>query len=134
MISLRNKKAESEHEMFETVIFLVITVALFAICFYYVSWVGSNDKTIEEQSAKQIALTIDSIVPGSQVVLDLPELFDAAKKNNFVGPEDRVVLPVENGKITVKTSKKTSYSFYTFSSIPTQITIDKITKKIIINA
>jgi len=131
MISLKNKKAK-ESEMFETILFIIITAVLFAMCFYYISWVGNTNSVFEEQYAKKIALTIDKMNPGSQETMYISKLFELAEKNNYIGPQDNVVLPIQNGKVTVRTSKKTGYSFYTFSTIKPEITIDKVSKTLTI--
>ena len=132
MISLKNKKASSEDAMYEQIIPIILTVLLFAICFFYISWVGSTDRVLEEKYAQIIALRLDQLSPGLTATIDISELFAGANKNSFNGADDRVVLPIEDGKVTVKVSKSGGSSFYSFSSLKPQVTIDNLNKQLII--
>ena len=132
MISLKNKKASSEDALYEQIIPIILTVLLFAICFFYISWVGNTDRVLEEKYAKVISLQLDQMSSGMTQTIDIAELLDKADKNNFNGAEDRVVLPIEGGKVTVKVSKAGGSSFYSFSSLKPQITIDSLNKELTI--
>jgi hypothetical protein len=132
MISLKNKKASSEEVMYDQIIFIVWCVLVFAIAFIYISWVGNTDRVLEEKYAKDIALRLSQMSPGMIAPINISELIDAANKNNYNTPEDRVILPINNSKVTVRVSKTGGYSFYSFSSIKPQITIDTLNKELII--
>ena len=98
-----NKKA-ADTTVIENTIFIVLNIVFFAIMLIFVYNSGSNILVKEQSYAKEIALIIDNCKPGMSVLLNINDLIETAKKNNF---------PVEN---IVKLDKKNSvFGFQYFS-------------------
>ena len=114
------------------ILFVIICVLFFAITFFYISWVGNTDRVLEEKYAKKIALDLSQMSMGMIKTIYITELVNAAAKNNYDSAEDRIILPIENGKVTVKVSRSGGSSFYSFSSIKPELTINTLTKELII--
>ena len=114
---LKNKKAKEP--VLEEIIFWILNLVFFLALLVFVWRVGSGTAIIEENSAKQIALTLDSIKPGMEVTLNLEKIYDKAEKNKFTGEEDYVVIiDFEENKVTAKAAAKSGYDYYFFSDLP----------------
>lgn len=110
----KNKKADQP--LWETVIFVILNIFFFAALLFFIIRVSSGDAIIEENYAKTIALTIDSMKPGSEVQLNLKLLYDVSDKNKF----DRnsvLTFDLEKNLITVKVRTGSGYSFHYFSNL-----------------
>jgi hypothetical protein len=78
----------------------------------FVSNVGSGSLITEERYAKTIALTIDSMKPGTEIRLPIPELYEFAEKNKVSTP----VIIIQENKVVVKISNSRGYEFQFVSS------------------
>jgi hypothetical protein len=130
MLNLKNKKAEEL--VSEELIFIILNTIFFLVLVLFIVRVGSSDNSLEEQYAKKIALVLDQMKPNMEVTMDISELYALAVKNKYTGENNLLVLPIKNGKISVKASSRGGYSFYTFSSLKPKLTFDSLTKKVTI--
>ena len=83
--------------------------------FLFLSQVGSTDNLLEKKEVRRIALAIDQLKPGTELVMDISDLCKAAIKNNF--NDNVVTADYDSGLITVKVTKGDGNSFLTFTKL-----------------
>ena len=110
---IKNKKADDPSS--EGVIFIVLVALFIGIVIVLISRAGTGSDTVEKVYARQIALVIDNLRPGTTAVLYLPELFDNADKNKFTG--NIFNIDFENQIITIKTAEGDGNGFHYFNEI-----------------
>jgi hypothetical protein len=120
---MKGKKAQDF--LTGTIMFIIINVIFFAILFLAVSGISEGSMLTGQVYAKQIGLIIEDMKPGMVVKLDINRLLSVAEKNNYGSGNQQVILPFEDGKVSIKVSDKKEYSFSTFSSLKPKFTIDK---------
>jgi hypothetical protein len=97
----------------ENIVFVVLIILFFGVMFVFVSRAGNQSSIIEQSYSKQIALLIDKAKTGTIINLDISELTEFAKKNNFNG---RIIeIDNLNKKVVVRASDGKGYSFNFFS-------------------
>ncbi len=108
---LKNKRGQDL--LSGTTMFLILNVIFFSIMLIFISQVGSTDNFLERSEVRRIALAIDELKPGTELVMDISELCKAAEENNF--NENIVTADYDSGLVTVKVSKGegNSYRFFT---------------------
>lgn len=94
------------------VIFLVLALAFVSILIAFIVRERSNVATLEEQSAKEIALLLDAAEPGMQVSVPLGALLEK-KDAAFSG--DAVVVDSTNHVVRVQLSTASGYSYSYFN-------------------
>lgn len=108
-----NKKA-ADTTVIENTIFIVLNIAFFVIMLIFVYNSGNNILVKEQSYAKEIALIIDNCKPGMSVLLNINDLIEIAKKNNF--PADKIVrLDKKNNKVIVSLKQNSGFGFQYFS-------------------
>lgn len=114
-----NKKGISS-----TVIFIILNVVFFAALFIFVGWAGANTSIKEQTYAKQIALLIDQAKPGTNLTIDISELYTIAEKNRYSQvPFD---INYESNMITIKLVSGKGYSYNYFTSLKSgSVSIDE---------
>lgn len=124
-------KSKRSQDAMDVAVYLIVVSAFFAIMFTAVSIAGSGSQIKEKTFARQIALAIDEIKPGSEITLYLPDLFDAAAKNKY---NNDVVFPdYDAGKITVHIISGEGNSYYFFTKLPAgALSVNKQEKTVII--
>ncbi len=80
---LVNKRGAEDTSLFESVIFIVLNVAFFAIMLVFVFKASSGALIYEQTYAKQIALLVDQAKPKMTVILDVGEGVEIARGNNM---------------------------------------------------
>ena len=105
---MRGKKGANV--LTEQVIFLVLNVLFLSVLLAFLYFQGAGKIILEKNTAKQIALLIDSSAPDSEIVLDLSAL---AKKKDSSFSWDRVVQISGNSvMVTLDGKSKGEYSFF----------------------
>jgi len=94
------------------VIFLVLALVFISILLGFIVRERSNVKTLEEQSAKELALMIDAMPVGMQATIPLQVLL-AKKDVNYVG--DVVVIDGAQHFVRVQLSEKSGFSYGYFN-------------------
>jgi len=119
--------------LLEQIIFWVLNIVFFVLLMAFVWRASTGVVVIEEIYAKQIALAVDMMKPGTEANISLSELYDIAKKNKFEG---YVVLPEpDKNLITVRAADSEGYSHHYFSNLKNlQFNLDKENKNLIIKA
>ena len=108
-----NKKA-ADTTVIENTIFIVLNIVFFAIMLIFVYNSGSNILVKEQSYAKEIALIIDNCKPGMSVLLNINDLIETAKKNNF--PVENIVkLDKKNNRALVSLRQNSVVGFQYFS-------------------
>ena len=67
----------------EEVIFVLVNLVFFSMLFFFVYNTSHSIFLTERLYAKEIALSIDSAKPGTQINIDISDLYKVASKNNF---------------------------------------------------
>ena len=111
----KNRKGDVE-VLNSTIIFLILNVLFFAGMFLFVVEKTNSHAVLEEVYAKKIALLIDNAEKGITMNIDVKELYEAAKENNY--PAGQVInINNEENKVTMKVKEGTgyghSYRYYT---------------------
>lgn len=94
--------------------FLVLNILFFAILFIFVARSGTGTGILEEKYSKEIALAIDSMKKGSEISLDLSEVYKTAEKNNIENP---VIIDASANKVNVKLTAGEGHSHIYFSEV-----------------
>jgi hypothetical protein len=119
-----NKRGSSF--LFDQIIFLLIIVAFSVIMMVFVSRAG-NQATLKEQIySKQIALAIDKARPGTQITMDLAELYRIKKTNKYEG--NLLSIDNVNKKVIVQLTSGKGYSYSFFSDSLITWNIDEMNK------
>lgn len=110
---LKNKKGTDI--LNSTLIFLLLNVVFFAIMFGFVARAGSGATIIEQTYAKQIALIIDQAKPGTNIDINIEEVYEMADKNKF-SRQNVIKIDNEENKVYVQVSEERGYSYNFFNS------------------
>lgn len=125
MILLKNKKStriptnyksqlllskRSQDILAGNTIFIILTIIFVSLLLLFLARLGTGADIIEKISVRQIALTIDSMKPGTEAVLYLPRLFNLAKENGVLN--EVLSVDYETGKLAVHAASGTGNSFY----------------------
>lgn len=106
-----NKRGEDLS--YETVVFLLIVLAFFAIIMVFVYKSAYGSAIYEQTYAKQIGLMIDGSKPGMTISVDMGKIVDLSKSKK----EKAYIFRINNEakEISVSSSEKGGYSFQYFS-------------------
>jgi len=107
-----NKKAMEV--LMKTTIYIILTIAVLSLIYVSISRIGSNSGIYEQIYAKQIALSIDKAKPGTNVLLDVSDLYGIAEENKFSG--NIIDINSDENKVIVKLTEGKGYSFSFFNN------------------
>ena len=108
-----NKKANLLHE---DVVFIILNLVFFAIMILFLA-----GKNIDAQNtAKQIALFIDSAKPGTTISMDVENLIKLA---NDKGVNDIDIFKIEGNQVIVKLKKESQEKYSFFNKAETKMRI-----------
>jgi len=107
------KSRRSQGFLTENVVFIIIAVAFIAILFVFLYRVSSTTRSIEEGTAKKIALLLDSAKPGTIIELNINALL--AEKAS--GVDELNMISITGNTITVKLKENSGYSYSFFNKI-----------------
>jgi len=110
---MHNKRGEI---LIESVIFIILNLAFLTILVLFLVKQGASGALLEDAYSKQIALIIDSAVPGMSIEINLEEGFKLAEENGIL-LED--IVQIEKNIVRVKLSEKggKEYSFFNNVSV-----------------
>lgn len=97
----------------ENVIFIVLNILFFSILILFLVKQSAGSYLLEQGYSKQIALLVDSALPGTIMTLNMPQALTIAKKNNF---NFNKVVTFSKGNVNVNLSSGGGYSYHYFSS------------------
>ena len=112
--------------IFDQIIFIIIVVAFSVIMIVFVTRFGSQSAIKEQIYAKQIALAIDKARPGTQITMDISDIFNDVNKNKFTGKY--IEIDNNNKKVIIHliTGNGYSYNYFSDSQISWNIDNSKI--------
>jgi len=114
-----------------TLIFLILNIVFFSVLFFWVARVGSGVEIKEQVYAKQIALLIDGAKPGTNLTLDISEMYEVARENRFDGKI--VDIDYESNEVIVQLEDGGGYRFQYFSELNSgAVALSKTEKKLYI--
>ena len=96
----------------EEVIFVLVNLVFFSMLFIFVYNTSHSVFLTERLYAKEIALSIDSAKPGTQINIDISDLYKVASKNNF---DINNAFYFKDNLVSVKVSQGEGYSYYYFA-------------------
>jgi hypothetical protein len=112
---VRNQKGEI---LVENVIFIVLNILFISILAIFVVKQSSGVVVIEQTSAKNIALIIDSAKPVSVISLDMSKQKSIAEKNGIALEN---IVKISGNSVYVKLSSQTGYEYSFFNDVDVSI-------------
>jgi hypothetical protein len=97
----------------EEVIFVLLNIMFFSMLFIFVYNTSHGVFLSEKLYAKKIALAIDSAKPGTQISIDISELYEIAQENEFDISDS---FYFKDNQVSVKLSKEDGYSYNYFTN------------------
>ncbi len=98
----------------ENIIFLVLNLAFLAILVIFLVNQGSGASVLEDSYSKQVALLIDSAMPGMSMKINMNSAMQVADKNGF--PFDQSLV-IKDQYVTVKLGNNSEKSYQFFNDI-----------------
>src|SRR3989338_806815 len=111
MFKMKNKRGR-EDLLYGVIIFLILDLIVILAAFLYAARAGTGASVKEQAYSKQIALLIDQAKPGTNLTIDISELYEMAEKNKYTGE----IVKIDNQDINVILDKGKGYSFKHFNS------------------
>lgn len=104
----KNKRGEI---LIENVIFIILNIAFLSILVLFLVKQGTGTVLLEDAYSKQVALLIDSAVPGMIMKINLEEGFELSQEKGIPFEE---VIQIDGNRVIVKLSEKggKEYSFF----------------------
>ena len=102
------------------VVYIVLVLAFFAILFIFIANKSSATSLVEERTAKQVALMIDSAEPGTRITLNLNSVLDKREDGREV---DDVIIITDNF-VRVQLSDKSFYVYSFFNNVKVSYKIE----------
>ncbi len=110
---MKNKKANILHEQ---IIFIILNVVFFSVMIVFIYLQSSSTSLIEEGTAKQIALLIDSSKPGTEIQINLQDFFKKAGENE-VAKEKSIEIDNEKNLVVAKAGADSFYDYGYFNDV-----------------
>lgn len=103
-----------DSDIMQNIIPIIIVISFTCIFIAYIATKASGTSYNEENYAKQIALAIEKAKSGTEINLDVSDLYKIAKKNNFNGK----IIDIDNSKnlIHIRLINGAGYSYKFFNS------------------
>ena len=115
-IARKEMNKKGSNFLFDQIIFIIIVVAFSVVMILFVTRFGNQAAIKEQTYSKQIALTIDKAMTGTQITMDISDIYKTASKNKFTGKS--INIDNVNKKVTVQMSYGKGYSYSFFSDDP----------------
>lgn len=112
-----NKKAQDVWHLDEF-IFLILNLIFFLMLSLFIINAKSGAFVNEQYYAKKIGLLIDGAKPGTELLVDVTDGYNLAKKNNL---DEKTIFRFDQNKVFVSFSTSRSYSFSYFSNVSVQV-------------
>ena len=100
--------------LIENLVFLILNVLFLIILILFILRQGDGAILVEQSSAKQIALLIDSAKPGMVIKLNMKKSKEIAEENN-IDFED--IVSIEGNIVRVKLSENGGYEYSFFNDV-----------------
>lgn len=107
MIFMKNKKGSDI--IVGNVVFIILALLFFGLLLLFLMNQSSSTRLMEERTAKEIALLLDSAEPGTEIIFDIEEI---ASKTD----DEANAIRIENNFVYVKLKSKEGYKYHFFNS------------------
>jgi len=104
-----NKKGDLAYE---EIIFIILNLTFFILLMVFIFRSTSGISSVEQISAKELALIIDQSYPGERIYIDFTEQVELARKNKIVD-----LVNFENNLVRVKLSESGEYTYSFFNDV-----------------
>jgi hypothetical protein len=98
----------------ENVIFIILNILVLVILIGFIAEQGNGVIVLSQSYAKNIALLIDSAKPNTEIILNMGDAFDWAKKNGI--PKEEIVK-IEGNEVIVKIYLGGVYRYSFFNDV-----------------
>lgn len=116
-----------------SITFIIFTAVIAAALSIFVAWAGTGVGVKEQIYAKQIALLIDQAKPGTELTIDMSEMYDIAEKNKYNGKP--IEIDYNKNKIIVRLVHGKGYGFRYFTELRSgSVSLDEENKLLRIRA
>jgi hypothetical protein len=110
-----------------SITFIIFTIVITAALAIFIGWIGTGVSIKEQIYAKQLALLIDQAKPGTELTIDISEMYDIAKKNKFKGKP--IEIDYADNRLIVKLTQGKGYGFRYFTELESgSVTLDETNK------
>jgi len=131
ILSKKMKSKKSQNLITGVIMFLILNIIFFSIMFIFVGTVGTTGGFVEKEYSRKIALAIDKFVPGTEVSVDIRDLYAYARSNHYAG--NIVIMDYSANRVTVKLKNGDGSSFYYFVKLNSgAVSIDEKKMELII--
>tara|TARA_Y100000034_G_scaffold119917_1_gene162191 strand:- start:1117 stop:1518 length:402 start_codon:yes stop_codon:yes gene_type:complete len=114
-----NKKANI---LQENLVFIILNVVFLAAMLIFIYLKASSIHLMEEESAKKIALLIDTAKPNTEIQLNLKDFFEKAEKEGM--KRDKTVeIDKTRNLVIVRGSKDSSFQYGYFNDIGVELNL-----------
>jgi len=111
---MRGKKGSTL--LTENVIFIILNVVFIAILVVFLVSKINNVSVMEEKYSKEIALALDSALPGMMISINMSDAMNAARKN--LGEKNlNETVNIQGNIVTVKLQSGKGYSYSFFNNL-----------------
>ncbi len=115
----------------EELIFIILVIVFYAAMIIFSTRAGSGATFVEQAYSKKIALLIDQAKPGTNIELELEELFAIADKNK-INRQETISIDNEENKILVRADTGEGYSFTYLSENTVKWGVNTKTQKLVL--
>ena len=112
MITLKTKRGEEL--LTENVIFIILNIIFFVMLMAFIFIGGTGAYFSEQYYGKQVALLIDGAKPGTSIIFDISDGYEAAKKNNVAMNN---MFSMENNSLFVRFGNNRFYQFPIYNNV-----------------
>ena len=117
-------KIGSSKLVLSQIVYIVIIVIFSVVMIAYVTRSGNQSSVKEEIYAKQIALFIDKAKPGTEIDVDITDLYKFAESNKFKGQMINISNEKNMVELHLAAGKGYSYRFFNDADISWNINLD----------
>jgi len=110
---MKKRNSKRGNILTENVIFIVLNLIFLTILFLFLFSKMGDVGILEEKTAKQIALIIDSAKPGMEISLSIKDAVEKANKENREGK----IVFIEGNIVTVQLKEGKGYSYSFFNDV-----------------
>jgi hypothetical protein len=110
---MKKRNSKKGNILTENVIFIVLNLIFLTILLLFLFSKMGDVGILEEKTAKQIALIIDSAKPGMEISLSIKDAVEKANKENWEGK----IVFIEGNIVTVQLKEGTGYSYSFFNDV-----------------
>lgn len=97
--------------LIENIVFIILNVLFLSVLVLFLVKQGSGASVLEQSYSKQIAMIVDSAIPGMEIKLDMEKAKKTAEKNG-IDFEDAVTIKENIVEVKLGEGKGYEYAFF----------------------